>query len=267
MLIGSELPHVLWGEALHTTTFVKNLKLAKGTDGRSPIELLSSHAIDVRFLRVWGCKALVHIPEDKQKGKLAPRAIEGTFLGYGNTTTYRFLVDGMLAVSSYATFFEEEKGSIIATKKGDLIVPDLLVEQGKLENVLANPYSTKVMQHSHPFAEETDALYVQSAHTQGGMNSATTNEQAVADKVVHAEDCGNGGEGGHHHETRLSMSIETEENLQNDVVEANNSRDQESAGVRHSQVYNLRRRDAKDYKRMAMGLKVEETTEHLPDEF
>lgn len=267
LLIGSELPHVLWGEALRTTAFVKNLKPAKGTDGRSPIELLTGHAIDVHFLRVWGCKALVHIPEDKRKGKLAPRAVEGTFIGYENTKTYRFLVDGKLVVSSSATFFEEEKGSIMSTEKGDLIIPDLLVEPGKLDSVLAHQDSTEVMQHSHPHVEETNTGYVQSANVQGGMNSATMNEQTVADEVVHAEDCGNGGEGDHHHETSQNMNTEIVENLQNEVAEAHNSGDQESAGVRHSQLYNLRRRDAKDYKQMAMGLKVEEATEHLPDEF
>jgi len=39
------------------------------------------HVPDVSYFRVFGCKAFVHVPEDKRK-KLDPKAIEMTLIGY-----------------------------------------------------------------------------------------------------------------------------------------------------------------------------------------
>eukprot|EP00963_Diacronema_lutheri_P013242 scaffold2513_cov484-Pavlova_lutheri.AAC.1 len=108
LLIQSNMPHSLWSEAVRTVAYVRNLVPAKGTGDKSPAELLTGSSIDLNLLKVWGCKALVHVPEEKRSGKLAPRAQEAVFIGYENSSTYRFLVNGQLVLSRTAEFFESE---------------------------------------------------------------------------------------------------------------------------------------------------------------
>ena len=90
---------------------MRNLRPASDLDGKSPAECLTGKSFDLNFLKVWGCRAFIHVPEDKRSGKLAPRAIEGIFIGYENSATHRFLVNGKLVVSTTAKFIEEEKGN------------------------------------------------------------------------------------------------------------------------------------------------------------
>ena len=57
----------------------------------TPYELWKQWKPTLKYLKVWGCKAIVKMPEPKRK-KLGERGIEGVFLGYvENSKAYRFL--------------------------------------------------------------------------------------------------------------------------------------------------------------------------------
>ena len=49
----------------------------------SPYEYKNGHAADLSHLRTFGCRAWVHIPEEKRVKGVSLRAHEGMFVGYG----------------------------------------------------------------------------------------------------------------------------------------------------------------------------------------
>lgn len=269
LLFGSELPNTLWGEALRTTAFVKNLRPAKDLDGKSPAEYLTGKSFDLNFLKVWGCKAFIHVPEDKRAGKLAPRAIEGIFIGYENSATYRFLVNGKLIVSSTAKFIEGEKGKMTASPQRELVIPDLLVEPGVREassldedSVEGLDVTSKTADHE---ATKTNISPAQSENENDqsgsiqvglmdGLAGAKNNEECEQDKSLDEEE----------NEATESHSVISH---MDDAIATKNLDAPELAGVETTLPYELRKREHKDYKRMAMGLKVNKAIEELPDEF
>lgn len=263
LLIGSELPNTLWGEAMRTVAFVRNLRPAKGTNGKSPAELLTGKVFDLNFLKMWGCKALVHVPEDKRTGKLAPRAIEGIFIGYENSATYRFLVNGKLVLSSTAQFFEEEKGKMPTESQIDLVIPDLLVEPGVKGNLSGQTDPIADIEPTSP-SIDGGTTYAQTTD----MVNHDTEEDAPLNEVDQV-----GGNVDREQMTDIcegeSQAMESQlgDNQKNQMVELDSTHVVESAGVEMNQTYNLRERETIDYKRMAMGLKVGIAIEDLPDEF
>ena len=55
-------------------------------------ELWSKRKPNLNYLRVWGCKAIVKVPEPKKK-KLGNKGLESILLGYAhNSKAYRFIV-------------------------------------------------------------------------------------------------------------------------------------------------------------------------------
>ena len=75
-----KLPHSLWAAAADTACFIRNCTPVTGTSV-SPYEAFYGKAPDVSRMRVFGCKAYVHVPAVKRK-KLHTRAEIGVFVGY-----------------------------------------------------------------------------------------------------------------------------------------------------------------------------------------
>lgn len=126
----SNLPPNLWGEALRAFNFVRNMRPAnlKGESNKSPLELLTGDTPNLLMLRRWGCRALVHLPKERRSGKLGSRAVEGIFVGYQNSQTYRFIVDKRLVLSRTAVFFEDQDATWVRAGDDDDVIPELLVE-------------------------------------------------------------------------------------------------------------------------------------------
>lgn len=80
MLLSSNLPESLWGEAINTAVYLRN---------RSPTKLLSSTPYEawcgvkpaVRHLRIFGCKAIV-LDKRPGKSKFAAKGFECNMVGY-----------------------------------------------------------------------------------------------------------------------------------------------------------------------------------------
>ena len=60
------LPHSLWMEAVRTAIYLKNLAPTAALDNMTPEEAWTGEKPDASHLRAFGCKALAHVPDEKQ---------------------------------------------------------------------------------------------------------------------------------------------------------------------------------------------------------
>jgi hypothetical protein len=75
----SELPKMLWGEALCHTTWLKNRTATRALDNKTPFEALYGTTPDLSEVQPWGCKVWVH---DDNRSKLDVHAREGWWLSF-----------------------------------------------------------------------------------------------------------------------------------------------------------------------------------------
>ena len=75
------LPASFWGEALSCYLHVLNISPTSALKDKTPFKAFMSRKPSVEHLRVFGCRAYVHIQKDKRKG-LQPKSEHCIFLGY-----------------------------------------------------------------------------------------------------------------------------------------------------------------------------------------
>ncbi|WVZ00881.1 hypothetical protein V8G54_026950 [Vigna mungo] len=80
MLSHVKLPKSFWGEAVVTAADLINLSPSRPLNGKIPEEVWSGKKASYRNLRVFGCKASVHIPKD-ERAKLDAKAKDCMYLG------------------------------------------------------------------------------------------------------------------------------------------------------------------------------------------
>ena len=85
MLIDSKLPKKFWAEAVSTAVYLKNRSPSKPLQDKTPYEAWHGHKPSVRHLRVFGCDAYAHIPQD-ERSKFDSKARKCILLGYGQAT-------------------------------------------------------------------------------------------------------------------------------------------------------------------------------------
>jgi hypothetical protein len=108
MLAASGLPTDLWGEALLTSNYVRNMSPVKHLL-KTPFEMMHGKAPNVSHLRIFGSKCFLLLPKSKRGGKFEPVSAEGIFVGYdGLSKNYRVLVDNKIEVycREYVRFSE-----------------------------------------------------------------------------------------------------------------------------------------------------------------
>jgi len=82
LIHGAGLSLGFWEYAVDTAVHTYNRTPTRTIGWRTPHELWNTgHIPDVSYFRVFGCKAFVHVPEDKRK-KLDPKVIKMTLIGY-----------------------------------------------------------------------------------------------------------------------------------------------------------------------------------------
>jgi hypothetical protein len=81
MLIDANLPDGYWWDALRYAALLHNASPTRSLSDSTPEEAWSGNKPDLSRLRVFGCKAFVHIP-DKMRGKLSAKSLVCTFVGY-----------------------------------------------------------------------------------------------------------------------------------------------------------------------------------------
>jgi hypothetical protein len=80
-----------WAEAMNTTVYIKNRCPTKALEAKTPQEAWIGRKPNVSHLRVFGCKAFAHIPDEK-RNKLESKSMPCVFLGYcEGTKAYRLM--------------------------------------------------------------------------------------------------------------------------------------------------------------------------------
>ncbi|WVZ17355.1 hypothetical protein V8G54_010337 [Vigna mungo] len=80
MLSHAKLPKSLWGEAVVTAADLINLSPSRPLNGKIPEKVWSGKKASYHNLRVFGCKASVHIPKD-ERAKLDAKVKDCIYLG------------------------------------------------------------------------------------------------------------------------------------------------------------------------------------------
>jgi hypothetical protein len=155
MIHYANLPYKFWAEAVSTAAHLKNLS-PHATLKKTPEEIWSTKKPDVSYLKVFGCKAYVHVPkEDRQK--LDVKSLECIFIGYAEGTKgWRF--------------FHEPTGRIITSR-------DAHFDETVMERVdsVALPLSTRQDQ-STTVAEEPEEECESFDDAQEGEESERSDE-------------------------------------------------------------------------------------------
>nr|GEV04078.1 zinc finger, CCHC-type [Tanacetum cinerariifolium] len=132
MLSYSGLSERFWGEAMSTACYLLNMvpnKMNKTT----PYELWYKKRPNMSFLRVWGCRAVVRLPDPKRK-TLGEKGIDCIFVGYAeHSRAYRFYViepNDSISINSIIeskAIFDENRFSSIPRPKN--IIPNVQESQ------------------------------------------------------------------------------------------------------------------------------------------
>jgi len=86
MLIEACLPESFWAEAVSTAVYLHNRSPTRSLEGITPYEAWNGVKPDLSHLRVFGCDAYLHVP-DQARTKLEPKSKRCIHLGYAEGTT------------------------------------------------------------------------------------------------------------------------------------------------------------------------------------
>ncbi|XP_071727796.1 uncharacterized protein [Rutidosis leptorrhynchoides] len=140
MLSNSGLSEGFWGEAMLTACYILN-RVPNENGKKTPYELWFNKRHNLYYLRVWGCRAVVRLPEPKRK-TLGEKGIDCIFIGYAeHSKAYRFFIieqnDAILGntvIESRDAIFDESRFSSIPKPKD--MAPIASTSQGaKLEEI------------------------------------------------------------------------------------------------------------------------------------
>jgi len=80
-LAHTELPQALWAQLIQTAEYVLNRTAPTCVKGKSPYEVWYNKKPKITHLRVFGCTAYVHVPDQRRK-KMDTKAEKGILVGY-----------------------------------------------------------------------------------------------------------------------------------------------------------------------------------------
>lgn len=112
LLFDAKLSARFWAEAINTAAHLVNHLPASGT-GRLPQEIWSGREVNMADLRVFGCKAMAHIPKENRK-KFDEKSTDCIFVGYSDTSKAYRLYDQKkrkIIVSRDVVFFENHRSN------------------------------------------------------------------------------------------------------------------------------------------------------------
>ncbi|GAA0150005.1 hypothetical protein LIER_09038 [Lithospermum erythrorhizon] len=110
MFSHSNLPPTLWGEALCAAKHIINLLPTTILEGDVPEEVRSGRNVSYKHLRVFGCRAFVHVSKD-ERTKLDNKSRKCVYLSYGDDKFSHKLFDPVtknVVGSRDVVFFEDQ---------------------------------------------------------------------------------------------------------------------------------------------------------------
>ena len=120
MLHAASLPLSFWEHAVMTAVYLRNRSPTKALTDATPYEAWRGEKPDLSHLRVFGCRAYMHLDKTK-RSKLQPRSIPVIFVGYPTEAKAWLVYDPVASgskkthVSRDVTFHESVAGSTLLT--------------------------------------------------------------------------------------------------------------------------------------------------------
>ncbi len=112
----AQFPRELWDEIAMTVVYLKNLSPTAALDNLTPHEAWYSVKPNLQHLRILGCTAYVHVPEEKRI-KLDSHTMKGQHIGYGGTNQWKvWIPERNEVVTSRDVVFDEEEGEKLMTE-------------------------------------------------------------------------------------------------------------------------------------------------------
>ncbi len=133
MILAQGLELEFWGKVLNTVVYIKNRCPSKALNSKTPQEAWSGRKPNVSHLRVFGCKAFAHVPDEKRT-KLESKSMPCVFLGYyEGTKAYRLIcLETKRIIKSRDVLFIEgskEIGGVLHPKKVENVVVDEIMNK------------------------------------------------------------------------------------------------------------------------------------------
>jgi len=101
----------MWAEAVNTAVYLKNRSPHKAVKGATPEEVWSGEKVNLSHLKVFGCVAYSHVPDQLRK-KFEPKSEPYIFVGYSNESKGYRLFDvrrpGKIVIARDVIFFEDK---------------------------------------------------------------------------------------------------------------------------------------------------------------
>eukprot|EP00794_Sanderia_malayensis_P007838 gene7838-biopygen6374 len=109
MIYHAKLPLSFWAEAVSTANYLRNRSPTSALENATPYERFYKQKADVSNLRVFGCNAMVHIP-DQKRNKLQKKSEKCVFVGYPEDSKgYKFYnADKKMMLRSRDVIFFED---------------------------------------------------------------------------------------------------------------------------------------------------------------
>lgn len=110
MLIDSGLGKEFWAEAVATAVYLVNRSPTKFLSHKTPEEIWSKKDLNLEHLKIFGCKAIMHVPKQHRK-KLDAKSRECVFVGYSlDTKGYRLYdpISGTTHIARDVVFLEQD---------------------------------------------------------------------------------------------------------------------------------------------------------------
>jgi hypothetical protein len=133
MILAQSLELEFWGEAVNTVVYIKNRCQTKALNSKTPQEAWSGRKPNVFHLRVFGCKAFAHVPDEKRT-KLKSKSMPCVFLGYyeGTKTYCLMCLETKRIIKSRDVMFIErskEIGGVLHPKEVENVVVDEIMNK------------------------------------------------------------------------------------------------------------------------------------------
>ena len=143
LMAKKNMPHCYWAEAVSTAIYIMNRTPTVVVHDVTPEEKFSSKKPDLSHLKVFGCIAYVHVPDELQT-KLNPKAEKCVFIGYSlekkgykcyNPVTRQVRVSRDVVFDEMASWYAEVKHDIGADVKENAVIGNA----GPSSQVLSGP--------------------------------------------------------------------------------------------------------------------------------
>jgi hypothetical protein len=138
MLEDAKLERKFWAEAVNTAVHLKNVSPTKAVKDMTPEEAWKGNKVNISYLRIFGCQAFMHIP-DQQRKKWDARSRKLIHVGYcEDSKGYRLIdpKDGKLYKARNVVFLENEMKEESTTEGEN--------EQSQIEEILPTEDSESI---------------------------------------------------------------------------------------------------------------------------